>query len=291
MDFDEYQTIANETDQKPGKDQDALVMALLGLVGEAGSLLTEYKKLMRDGPAHQGFQAQVGEELGDMLWYLANIATKCDLSLGKCAEENLTKTQRRWLPPDGPALLFDDEHADQERLPRAFSYTFDYRDVGGVKKIVMLAPNGDQVGDSLTDNAYADDGYRFHDVLHLALAAVLGWSPVYRKLLGCKRKSSPRIDEVEDGGRAQVIEEAIVAAAYEYATRHKLLEVKRVDWDLLRMIKRMTTNFEVKVRTEAEWERAILMAFDTWRALREHDGGTVQGDLMQRTLAFTPPQR
>ena len=49
--------------------------------------------------------------------------------------------------------------------------------------------SGEKIGDELTDNAYKDDGYRFHDVFHSAYVAILGWSPVIRKLLKRKRKS------------------------------------------------------------------------------------------------------
>jgi len=44
--------------------------ALLGLAGEAGTLLSEYKKHLRDGDAHQLHKERVAEELGDLLWYL-----------------------------------------------------------------------------------------------------------------------------------------------------------------------------------------------------------------------------
>lgn len=77
----EYQRQATETDQRPENAEEGLVIALLGLVGEAGSLLTEYKKWLRDGEAHRGFKSQVSEELGDLLWYLATIATRSGLSL------------------------------------------------------------------------------------------------------------------------------------------------------------------------------------------------------------------
>ena len=45
-------------------------------------------------------------------------------------------------------------------------------------------------------NAYVADGYRFHDVFHLACAAVLCWSPVTRRNLGRKRRTDPLIGEV-----------------------------------------------------------------------------------------------
>jgi NTP pyrophosphatase (non-canonical NTP hydrolase) len=287
--FNDYQDQAQATDQKLGRADDGLVMALLGLVGEAGSLLSEYKKRMRDGESHLGFETQVGEELGDLLWYVANIATKCNLRLSKLAEKNLHKTRSRWLPPDQPAPLFDDGRDEKEQLPRKFLYSFEYREVKGKRKVVMIDEAGETVGDPLTDNAYAGDGYRFHDVLHLAHAAVLGWSPVLRKLLDRKRRTTDHLDEVEDGGRAQVLEETVAAAVYEYAARHKFLDVRRVDWDLLRIIKRVTSNLEVRVRTEAEWERSALVAFEMWRQVLDHDGGSVRGDLTARTLEFVPP--
>ena len=286
-----YQERAKATDLKPA-GPDGLVIALLGLVGEAGSLLTEYKKRMVDGEAHQGFQAHLAEELGDLLWYLATIATRNGLSLEDAAQRNLEKTRGRWLPPDHRAALFDEEREPAEQLPRQFEYRYESRDVEGKAKVLLIDERGSTIGDPLTDNAYEDDGYRFHDVLHLAHAVVLGWSPVLRKLLGRKRKSNDAVDhadEVEDGARAQNAEELVAAATYEYAARHLYLQVDHVDWDLLRLVKRITARLEVNVRTEAEWEEAMLLAFDVWRQVRDYNGGTLRGDLVGRTLEFVPP--
>jgi len=109
--------------------------------------------------------------------------------------------------------------------------------------------------------------------------AVLGGRRVFQKILKKKRKSKPKVDEVQDGGRAQVIDEAIVAAVYEYADRHGFLEgATRVDWELLRSIKRLTTGFEVDVCSPAEWEEAILTGVGVWRQVRQHDGGPGQPD-------------
>ena len=68
-----------------------------------------------------------------------------------------------------------------------------------------MTMDGAPLGNELTDNAYENDGYRYHDVFHLAYAAVLGWSPVIRKLMDRKRKSDPQIDRIEDGGRATAL--------------------------------------------------------------------------------------
>ncbi|WP_437914808.1 MazG nucleotide pyrophosphohydrolase domain-containing protein [Sorangium sp. So ce302] len=292
MNIDEFQRLAQETDQRPGNEGDALIIPLLGLAGEAGTLLSEYKKQLRDGPAHKLFKERVAEELGDILWYVANVATKNDLSLETIAHKNIEKTRDRWVGESPAAVLFDDACEPHQQLPRSFAYIIAYREVNGAHKVVLLDPDdptGQPVGDPLTDNAYEDDGYRFHDVLHLANAAVLGWSPVLRSLLKRKRKDMPKVDEVEDGGRAAVIEEAIAALVYEYAVRHNFLAgVERVDWDLLLTIKRLTANLEVRVRSEAEWERAILLGFRVWRAVRENNGGLVRGDLGARSLEFAP---
>jgi len=98
MKFSDYQLQAQETDQTPkglpSTEEAALLIPLLGLAGEAGQLLGEYKKRLRDGPKHERFADRVAEELGDILWYAANLASKYNLDLGQIAEANLRKTSR-----------------------------------------------------------------------------------------------------------------------------------------------------------------------------------------------------
>ena len=60
--------------------------------------------------------------------------------------------------------------------------------------------DGVRTGNPLRDNNYVDDGYRFHDVFHLAHMAHLGWSPVHRALMGRRRLSDPRTAQIQDGG-------------------------------------------------------------------------------------------
>ena len=93
------------------------------------------------------------------------------------------------------------------------------------------------------------------------IAAVLGWSPITRALLRRKRKSRPLLDEVEDGGRAAVIEEGVAALAFDYARRHHMLEgVNMLDFQLLRTIKDMTSHLEVSQCTTGDWERQSCRA-------------------------------
>ena len=100
-----------------------------------------------------------------------------------------------------------------------------------------------------------------------------------------KRKSAPKVDEVEDGGRAIVIEEGISAMVFSYAERRNFLEgAEGVNYDLLRTIKDMTSHLEVSARTEGEWERAIMTGFDIWRQVKDKGKGRIHADLEQGTI-------
>ena len=300
MHIREFQERARRTDQTRGQGTDGdlrtparhEVVPLLGLVGEVGGLLGEYKKRLRDGETHRSFPEEVAEELGDILWYVANVADKFGLNLEDVAADNLRKVADRWLRPEGRRRLYDEALPGRQRLPRKFEYRFEERLVEGVRKVVMvdLLRRAD-TGNPLTDNAYDDDGYRFHDVMHLAFAALLGWSPVLRKLLRndkvIENRTPVDVDDVEDGGRGQVIEEGIVAAAYGYASEHGFLHgVEAVDWQLLRHIGKMAGRLEVGDRSTWEWNEALLRGFAVWRELRDHNGGTVVGDLERGTIEF-----
>jgi predicted Rdx family selenoprotein len=146
---------------------------------------------------------------------------------------------------------------------------------------------GKQFGNDLTDNAYEHDGYRFHDVFHMAFAAVLGWSPITRSLLERKRRSMAKVDEVEDGGRAKAIEEGISALIFAYAKDYNWLEGKAsVSSELLRTIKSMTAHLEVAQCSTGDWENAILQGFAVWRKIKRQGGGTLVIDLDQRSISI-----
>ncbi len=290
----EYQLEAQKTDQVPGTREDegraGIMVPLLGLAGEAGTLLTEYKKWLREGASYQIFKDRVSEELGDILWYVSNIASKEGLDLESIAKNNLRKAKSRWLPANGAdqgrLRLFDEAFSAAEQMPRSFRVEFSEESCkGGVK--VILRQDGRPLGNELTDNAYESDGYRYHDVFHLACAAVLGWSPVMRKLMGRKRKSNEDVDRVEDGGRAIAIEEGISALVFDYAHDHAYLKgINHVDYGTLRTIKQLTRHLEVAECSEHQWQDAILQGFSVWRQLHDLGKGVVVGDLMARTLCF-----
>jgi NTP pyrophosphatase (non-canonical NTP hydrolase) len=294
MDFRDYQEQALNTDRIPAVNGTEIIVPMLGLVGEAGSLLTEYKKHLRDGDAHKLFKEGVAEELGDLLWYVANVASKFDLDLEMIAESNLEKCRSRWGWRNATRMgvrtvgySFDSDFAEHERLPRKFEVEITEVTQGNSVKMKAFI-DGQQIGNDLTDNSYSSDGYRFHDVFHLAYAAVLGWSPVTRQILGGrKRKSNPDVDEVEDGGRAKAIEEGLSALVFSYAKDHAFLDgVSALDYQLLKTIKNMTSHLEVAQCSLGDWEKAILMGYEVWRQVDKNRGGTVVVDLDACSITY-----
>jgi hypothetical protein len=89
-----------------------------------------------------------------------------------------------------------------------------------------------------------------------------------------KRKSDKETDEVEDGGRAIVTDEALAAVVFSYADRHTYLdEIKVLDWQLLDLCHDLAEPFEVGKRSRYEWEQTILKTFEIWRKIQNHGGG------------------
>ncbi|WP_263419221.1 nucleoside triphosphate pyrophosphohydrolase family protein [Terriglobus albidus] len=290
MDMNEYQQRAQVTSQGERGDQNTKMVALLGLSGETGSLLTLYKKVLRDGSSFGSMNDRIVEELGDVLWYVADIAAQFGLNLSDVADANLLKIKDRWEPSNPLSFpQFDSEYPEEERFPRVFEAEFCNSGPTTHPRLEVFI-SGQKFGSTLTDNAYTTDDYRYHDLLHLSFATVLGWSPVLRALLKRKRKSSPMCDEVEDGGRAAAVEEGLAALIFAYATQHSLLDgVTRLDWPLLRTCKEMTAHLEVSSRSSNDWEDAILQAFAVWREMKRNGGGIVICNLDSRRLRYQDP--
>jgi len=96
--FNNYQTNASRTAFYPRKFRNqGLYYTTLGLVGEAGEIANKVKKIMRDndGKLSKEAKADIYSELGDVLWYCANIADELGVNLGDVAKSNLTKLADR----------------------------------------------------------------------------------------------------------------------------------------------------------------------------------------------------
>lgn len=96
MDFEEYQKLSRRTALYPNKDNN-FVYPTLGLSGEAGEVAEKIKKVLRDknGVVDEATKADLAKELGDVLWYMAQIATELGLSLDEIAQTNIAKLADR----------------------------------------------------------------------------------------------------------------------------------------------------------------------------------------------------
>ena len=92
----EYQERSRATASYPGAGEN-IVYPTLGLAGEAGEVAEKVKKLIRDdgGVMSEERRAALAAELGDVLWYVAQVATEAGLELEAIAEDNLAKLLSR----------------------------------------------------------------------------------------------------------------------------------------------------------------------------------------------------
>lgn len=88
----DYQSQSRKTWQLVRMDH-PIVYPTMGLVNEAGELAGKVKKIFRDkaGVIGEEDRQALKQELGDVLWYLAQICTELDLTLEEVAEANITK--------------------------------------------------------------------------------------------------------------------------------------------------------------------------------------------------------
>ena len=212
MEFEDYQRIAFLTARtEPRTLVEVCLAVLLQLSAELfrkklPPIELELNTAIVDRP--------INNILGEIAWHLSALASIYGMKLSDIARKNMEKVSFR-QDKKHPTPLHDDGCSSSQQFPRQFEVAFVTISKGRSRSV----PQSQRLGDDLTDNAYDDDGYRFHDVMHLANAAKLGWSPVLRDLMRRKRKANPLIDEVEDGARARIVEEAIVKAIHSEGER------------------------------------------------------------------------
>lgn len=271
------------------KNSDQFTITSLEHIDELLNLASKLFHERKLNPNHKPKDVQA--ELNEALRLLSLMCNLIGAKLSTIMDANLDKTIKRWGPEQERnahprASFFDKKFTPQERLPRKIKIIFT-ETKRGKKTVVHMTVNGMNVGDPITDNAYEPDGYRFHDTFHWSYVAVLGWSPVARSLLKVKRKSDPAKDEVEDGARAQIIEEAITFQIFNYARQNNFLEgKKRVNHDLLKLIKGLSQHLEVKDCAQWEWEKAILDGYKAFRALKKYRKGCLVIDADKRKITF-----
>ena len=97
MTFNEYQELAMRTLNKEMSKKDMLINGVMGLCGESGEAIDIVKKHLAQG--HEIDKEKLIKELGDIAWYLAEMATVLDIELEEVFVRNIEKLKKRY--PDG----------------------------------------------------------------------------------------------------------------------------------------------------------------------------------------------
>jgi NTP pyrophosphatase (non-canonical NTP hydrolase) len=290
--FNDYQTLAYKTARTDGKT--LLEVCLAVLTQLAAELLRKTLPEIELSLNRNIADRPYNTVLGEVTWHLSAVANLHHLTLDEVVSFNMEKVGFR-AERGNPTTLHDEARPPQEQLPRVFDIAFIR--VGPGKSRMYY--EGRQLGDDLTDQTNQDDGYRFHDVMHLALMAHLGWSPVIRAFM---RRKRPDVDQVEDGGRAKVVEELVLKAIHSEGERQykavgrcqvdgptRLFPVRStIPFSLLKTLRVWVQGLEVWNNTYWEWEDAIFSGCEIFNLLRANKQGTVQVDLIHRRATFRP---
>jgi NTP pyrophosphatase (non-canonical NTP hydrolase) len=96
MNFDEFQSRSKSTAIYPDQGSNYLYPAL-GLCSEAGEVADRIKRIQRDdnNVVTDAKRQEIASELGDVLWYVAQLATEFGLSLNDVADGNIANLSNR----------------------------------------------------------------------------------------------------------------------------------------------------------------------------------------------------
>ena len=97
MKVNEYQKLAMTTLNKFLSKKDVLINGVMGLCGESGEVIDIVKKHLAQG--HELDKDKIIKELGDVAWYLAEVAYALDVDLETVLTINIEKLKKRY--PEG----------------------------------------------------------------------------------------------------------------------------------------------------------------------------------------------
>lgn len=115
--------------------------------------------------------------------------------------------------------------------------------------------------------------------------------------MGKKRRSDPKKDEVEDGARAKIVEEAVIKAIHSEGVRVAgfaggqgalFSDRNDISFRFLNMIRTFVRGLEADRNAYWEWEEAIHVGHRIFSQLREEGQGTVVVDMDKQLLLFSP---
>lgn len=296
---DAYQTVAFITRRTEDNQLRDVCTAVLQQL--AAQLSRDFLPNMEMGLNHEIRPKNPVDALGEIMWHLAALASLYKLTLSNI----LMLTREKALfrnPQNNPGPRHDSEK-HTERFPDRFEVHF--VSVDSTRSNMFWVEHGtvvQKLGDMLTDNDHDGDGYRFHDVMHIAFAVHLGWSPNLRAFMALKRRSVEKTDEVEDGGRAKILEEALILEIHRRAEElenyfHEAGEPTEgspyncpgsLNFEFLRHLHELCGGHEVYKNPKQDWENAIRTGYDCYHKLRSKSGGIIAVDMTAKTLTFRP---
>jgi len=97
MELNHYQEEASKTATFDDFPVDPIVYLTLGLTGESGEVAEKIKKMFRNdnGILSDEKKEAIKYELGDVLWYISQLARTLGYTLDEVAEANITKLADR----------------------------------------------------------------------------------------------------------------------------------------------------------------------------------------------------
>ena len=116
----DFQELAAKADKIDWTTREQRAVALMGALGEYGSVVAELKKRRRDTAAYTGFSERFGEELGDLLWYIAAIARHRRVRLADLETATSLREDEGWFSLGQGlselASLVNNEGANEDRV-------------------------------------------------------------------------------------------------------------------------------------------------------------------------------
>ncbi len=97
MDFNEYQKQASTTARFENLNVDPIIYLALGLAGESGEVVEKIKKIVRNdgGEISDEKREAIKLELGDVLWYVSQMADVLGIPFEEVAKANIDKLASR----------------------------------------------------------------------------------------------------------------------------------------------------------------------------------------------------
>lgn len=111
MNFKEYQELSQRTSNTKSKS-DKITNGLMGLNGEAGECIDILKKYYYQG--HELDKDKLRNELGDVLWYIAETCVGLGTTLEDIAKGNIDKLKKRY--PEGFKAERSIYREDEEKI-------------------------------------------------------------------------------------------------------------------------------------------------------------------------------